>query len=443
MKGLIVEADYIITCNPESSIIRDGAVYIEENKIKAIGKRREISNYYAADKIIKGSSKILLPGLVNTHSHSVQTLLRGKADDLELLDWLQKIILPGEMKLTADDIYLSCLVGFAEMIRSGTTTCNDMLTTHDSERGIEAAITSGIRARIGKMLMDTDEVSPPEMIESSDKIIRTINEHIKKYHNIENGRIKYSLNPRFLLSCSPELIRELVKIRDNNQDILLHTHAAENQSELNLVKKIFGDTYIRSLNSLNALGEKTILAHGIWLDEEEYLLLQKTKTKISHNPSSNSKLASGIADITKMHAMGIEVGLATDGAPCNNNLDMFREMRLASFLQKIKHLDEKALPAKKVLRMGTIEGARILHLDHEIGSIEVGKKADLIMVDISEPNALPLYDPISHIVYSADGKDVSMTMIDGKIVYQNGEFYTIDIKRLNEDVTKFVEKMSI
>ncbi|MHA1399623.1 MAG: amidohydrolase family protein [Candidatus Heimdallarchaeaceae archaeon] len=440
MKGIIIEADYVITCDEHDTIIRDGAVYVEGDRIKAIGKSKDIRSYYAASRIIEGENKILLPGLVNTHSHSVQTLLRGKADDLDLIDWLQLVILPGERDFAPKDVYTSCLAGFAEMIRTGTTTCNDMLTTHDSEEGIRAAIDIGIRARIGKMLMDTNDIGPEGIIEDTDKVLSDVKKHIDQYHNSENGRIKYSLNARFLLSCSPGLMKELVKIQKNHDDVLLHTHASENKNETKLVEQKFGKSYIRALQKLGVLGEKTILAHAIWLDEEEYNIIKTTKTRISHNPSSNSKLASGICDVSKFHELNVVVGLATDGAPCNNNLDMFREIRLASFLQKVKYLNEKALPALKALRMATIEGAKAIHLDKEIGSIEIGKKADIILVDINGINALPLYDPISHLVYAADGKDVTLTMIDGSIVYEDGKFTTINIEELKENVIEYVNK---
>jgi len=439
LKGIIIEADYIVTCNSTDEVVKDGAVYVEGNKIKAVGKRDTIANYYPSSRIISGKNKILLPGLVNTHSHSVQTLLRGKAEDLSLIDWLQKVILPGERSFSVDNVYTSCALGFAEMIRTGTTTCNDMLTAHHSEEGIRAAIDIGIRARIGKMLMDVDINNKKEKLEKTYDIIAEVTDHIKKYHNSQNGRIKYSLNLRFLLNNSTELIAEVVKLQQEYNDILIHTHASENKNESKLVTQQFGKSYIRALNELNVLGENTILAHAIWLDEEEYKLIKESGTKISHNPSSNSKLASGIADISKFQELGIIVGLATDGAPCNNNLDMFREIRLASFLQRLKYLNEKKLPAKSVLKMATIEGAKALHMDKEIGSIEIGKKADLILLDISDVNAIPLYDPITHIVYSASGKDIILTMIDGRIVYENGVFHTIDIEKLKDKTEQYLK----
>lgn len=437
---LIIESDYLVTCDSRNRIIKDGAIYVVDNKIVAVGTKNDIHKDYSAQKILEGRNTITLPGLVNTHSHSVQTLLRGKADDLALLDWLRKVILPGEADFTSEEVYTSSLLGFAEMIRTGTTTANDMLTTHDSEEGIRAAIESGIRTRIGKMLMDLNSDFPSKMISDTEEIIETVYRHIDKYHGTYNKRIRYSLNARFLLSCSPKLMKEIVKIHNEIPDILIHTHASESQGECRAVEDLYKTSYIRALKNLGALGPRTILAHGIWLDDEEFNIIKNTGTKISHNPSSNSKLASGIANITKYHQLGIIVGLATDGAPCNNNLDMFREMRLATFLQKLKHLNEKALPARTVLRMATIDGAKALNMEHEIGSLEPGKMADIIQVDISDINAAPLYDPISHLVYSASGKDVVTTIIDGKIVYQKGKFTTIPKENLMAQVQRYVEK---
>ncbi|MFW9851491.1 MAG: amidohydrolase family protein [Candidatus Thorarchaeota archaeon] len=440
MKEVIVEADYLVTCNPYDEVIDNAAVYVVDGKIMALGSKKEIHKDYSSSKIIAGRNKILMPGLVNTHCHSVQTLLRGKADDLALLDWLKEVILPGEANFTAHEVYVSSLLGFAEMIRTGTTTANDMLTTHDSEKGIEAAIECGIRTRIGKMLMDSDQGYPKSMIKSADEVIEEAIKQIEKFHGIENTRIKYSLNARFLLSCTPKLMKSIVETHNQYEDLMIHTHASESKAECKEVEKIYKKSYIRALKDIGALGDETIVAHGIWLDNEEYDIIKQTNTRISHNPSSNSKLASGICDVKRYLEDGIIVGLATDGAPCNNNLDIFREMRLATYLQKIKHLNERILPAKQILRMATIEGANAINLGNETGSIEVGKKADIIQVDLSDVNALPFYEPISHLVYSASGKDVSMTMIDGKIVFQDNNFPTIDISEVKKEVAKYQKK---
>ena len=440
LKDVIVKADYLVSCNEKDQVMKDAAVYVSDGKIVAIGNKREIEQNYSASQIIDGKNKILMPGLVNTHSHSVQSLLRGKADDLALLDWLKTVVLPGEARFTADEVYTSSLLGFAEMIRTGTTTTNDMLTTHNSENGIQAAIDIGIRTRIGKMLMDVNNTFPEIIKEDKETIIESVEKQIEKYHGYDNHRIKYSLNARFLLSCSKELMKMIVDTQKKYPDLMIHTHASESQEECEAVEKMYGQSYIRALKDIGALGSETILAHGIWLDDEEYQLIKKTNTRITHNPSSNCKLASGICDVLKYHELGILVGIGTDGPPCNNNFDMFTDMRLATFLQKVKHLNERALPAKKVLRMVTIEGAKALNWQKSIGSIEVGKKADLIQVDINNVNSLPLYDPISHLVYAASGKDVSLTMIDGKIVFQDGEYKTFNFEKLKKDVISYQKK---
>jgi 5-methylthioadenosine/S-adenosylhomocysteine deaminase len=348
--------------------------------------------------------------------------------------------LPGELNFSEQDVYLSSLLGFAEMIRTGTTTANDMLTTRFSEKGYEAAIDSGIRTRTGKMLMDINEDFPDTEVESADAVIDKAIKHIETYHGNENNRVKSSLNARFLLSCSPKLMKLIVETQQQYPDVMIHTHASESKAECKKVETIFGKSYIRALKDIGALGEETIFAHGIWLDEEEYKIVKDTNTRVSHNPSSNCKLASGICDVQKYLEMGVIIGLATDGAPCNNNLDMFNEIRLATFLQKVKHLNEKALPAQQILRMATIDGAKAINWDHEVGSVEEGKKADLIQVDISDINAIPLYDPVSHLVYSASGKDVSTVMVNGKILYQDNVLTTVDIEKISKEVRKYQEK---
>ncbi len=440
LKDIILEADILVTSNPKNSIIKDAAVYVSNGLIRGVGTKIEIHKEFSATKIVDGNNKILSPGLVNTHSHSVQTFLRGKADDFALLDWLKKVVLPGEARFTSEEVYNSSLLGFAEMIRTGTTTANDMLTTHDSDSGIKAAKEIGIRTRIGKMLMDYSNEFPEIVTEDTDTIIESARKQIDEHHQTQNGRIKYSLNPRFLLSCSSELMKLIVETQSEYEDLMIHSHASESQAECAKVVKIFGDNYFRSLKKLDVLGSETILAHGIWLDEEEYDLVKQTNTRITHNPSSNCKLASGICDVLKYHKFDTIVGIGTDGPPCNNNFDMFRDMRLAAFLQKVKHLDEMALPAEKVLKMATIEGAQAINWGTEIGSIEVGKKADLTLVNINKVNSLPLYNPVSHLVYSASGKDVSMTMIDGEIVFQDGNYLTTDIEKVKRAATEYQEK---
>ena len=440
LKDKIVEADMLVTSNDKNTIIKDAAVYISEGLIVDYGTKKQIHEDYSAKQIIEGTNKILLPGLINTHSHSVQSFLRGKADDHTLLDWLRQVILPGEANYTSEEVYFSSLLGFAEMIRTGTTTTNDMLTTHNSGLGIKAAIESGIRTRIGKMLMDVSNGFPEIIKEDTEDVIETARKQIEQYHLTHNERIKYSLNARFLLSCSPKLMHLIVEAQQEHEDVMLHTHASENRAECAEVEIMYKDTYIRALNNLGALGPETILAHGIWLDDAEYELIQKTNTRITHNPSSNCKLASGICNVLKYHELGVLVGIGTDGPPCNNNFDMFRDMRLATFLQKVKHLNEQALPATRTLQMATIDGARALNWDKEIGSIEKGKKADLVMVDTNQVNSFPLYDPISHLIYSASGKDVSMTMVDGEILYQDGQFFTLDFEKVKAATQKYQNK---
>ncbi|MCE7741359.1 MAG: amidohydrolase family protein [Candidatus Heimdallarchaeota archaeon] len=442
LKDTILEADMLVTCDGQNSVINDAAIYVSEGLIVDIGSRKKIHEDYSAKQIIEGQNKIILPGLVNTHSHSVQTFLRGKADDYALLDWLRQVVLPGEANYTSEEVYFSSLLGFAEMIRTGTTTTNDMLTTHHSNLGIEAAVKSGIRARIGKMLMDVESGFPAIIKEETETVIETTRKQIDTYHQTQDGRIKYSLNARFLLSCSPKLMRLIVETQHDYEDLMLHTHASESQAECSEVKKMYNDSYIRALNNLNALGSETILAHGIWLDDAEFKLIQESNTRITHNPSSNCKLASGICDVLRYHELGVLVGIGTDGPPCNNNFDMFRDMRLATFLQKVKHLNEQALPASRVLKMATIDGAKAINWDKEIGSIEKGKKADMIMIDIDQVNALPLYDPISHLIYSSSGKDVTMTMVGGKILYHNGQFKTLDFDKVKTAAKKFQENWS-
>ncbi len=417
---ILVRSAYLCTGHL-GEYMKNGAMLFDEEdaRIVAVGEYDSLSKK-EHDKEIGGTSFILLPGFVNTHTHSIQTALRGKADDLALLDWLETVILPGEAGLSEEDARQSSFWGFEEMLVSGTTTCHDMLTTRHAEASLEVAEKIGIRARIGKMLMDTGN-APPGMLDDTETALRETEELLSKWHNRDGGRIKYTLNPRFLLSCTDELMEGLVEIQTRNPDVLLHTHAAENKLECKAVEEMYGMSYIEKLHELGFLGPKTVLAHGVWLSDSDKKLLAETNTAISHNPSANCKLASGVADVMGMMELGIRIGLATDGPPCNNKISMLDEMRLATFLQKVSSLNETALPASGAFFMATLGGAAVLNLDEQIGSLEPGKLADFVLLDIDKPNARPLYNPLSHLVYAANAGDVNQTWVNGCLVAECGK----------------------
>jgi len=409
-----IDARFIITME-KNEIINYGRIIIENDRIIAIGEVDQINldSYDVTHSFGDKKNGIILPGLVNTHTHSIQSVFRGIADDQQLLDWLRKYVLPAEGLLNKEQMYWAALLGYSEMVSKGTTTCSDFLSVKHASSGFKAAIDSGIRANIGKVLMDRKLGGDDALVEETEKQLKETEKLIQEFHGSENGRINYSITPRFVPSCSEELLVGCSKLLKKYPTVTIQSHVAENKSECELVKEITGQEYVPYLSSVGLLTNKTILAHGIWLSENDKKLLSVADTAISHNPSSNSKLASGICNVVSLHEEEVLVGLGTDGAPCNNNYDLFSEMKLASFLAKLITGDETSLPASKIVQMATIGGAKTLGLSEEIGSLKIGKKADIVLLDSNSLHWLPLYDPYSFIVYSASGSDVRYVWVDG------------------------------
>ncbi len=413
---IMITGDYVV--RDSNSRIPDpnaNSVLIRNGRVLAIGDSKQLESEFGVDVFYEQPNTIIAPGLVNTHTHSVQSLLKGIADDKSLLDWLKDAILPGEATFTSEEVFVSSLIGYMDLLSHGTTFANDMLTVNYSDKGINAADMIGIRVKVGKMLMDMGEGIPLKLIQDTDEAIEESYHLIDRWH-LKSSLIEYSVNPRFLVTCSEKLMRKASEIVSSDPTLSYHTHANENLEEIRLVKKLHGMNYIDALREYGFLGSKSIIAHGVWLSEHEKYLLSSTNTAVSHNPSSNCKLASGISDWLSLKNRGIRVGLATDGAPCNNTMDMFREMRLASFLQKVSKLDETVTSAVEIFDMATYQGA--VALNHpELGKIRPNSPADIVVIDISSPSHFPLHDLISHLVYRASGSEVLMTFVNGELVY--------------------------
>ena len=389
-------------------------IVFKDDTIIDIGYKADLEKNYSFDTFEELPNTVIIPGMVNTHTHSIQAFFRGIAENAQLLDWLNTVILPGEASLkTGEEVYASSLLGFVDMVSHGTTFSNDMITTHHSESGIQAALDIGIRIKTGKLLMD---VGPYNLVEDTHFAIEETYHLIDKYHN-KFPLLEYSINPRFLVSSSPALMKFCGQILKENPTLSFHTHASENKAEVELVESLHGK-YIKSLDDYGVLGDRSILAHGIWLDSSDINLLATTNTAISHCPSSNAKLASGICDWPTLESYHIPVGLGTDGPPSNNTMDMFREMRLATFLQRVQSLDETMAPSQKVFDLATVNGAKALRRP-DIGTIETGKKADFLVIDISHPSNYPIHNYINHLVFKASGNDVLRTYIGGKLVYNS------------------------
>lgn len=405
---------------------------IVDGRIAAITKTRPTRISKGAE-VISAKDWVILPGFVQAHVHLCQTLFRNQADDLELLDWLSKRIWVMEAAHTEETLNASALLGIHELLSSGTTCVLDMGTVRHTEAILDAVKTSGIRASVGKCLMDHPKTTPEGLREDTRSAIDEAVALYRRWHGKEDDRIRVSYAPRFVISCTEKLLLEVTRLAQE-QDAIIHTHASENLKEIQLVKKLVSCENVEYLHQLGLTSPNLVLAHCIWLKPNEMDILARTKTHVVHCPSSNMKLASGLARVPEMLSRGINVALGADGAPCNNNLNMFGEMRLAALLHK-PGAGPKAMRAQQVLDMATRGGAKALGWFDEIGSIEVGKKADLVALNLSRPeNFVPApaigkkLDPeaiASSIVYSSQPSHVEMTMVDGRILYRGGKVATI------------------
>ena len=404
-----------------SDSIRRGDLLIRDGRITEIAEGIKAD----ADETIDARGCAVLPGFVQTHIHLCQTLFRGAADDLALIDWLKKRVWPMEAAHTRESIRASAQLGVAELIKGGTTCALTMETVRHTEEVLRVVEESGFRATVGKCMMDKGDDLPRELREETRASIDESLDLMKEWNGKGEGRVRCCFAPRFAVSCTSELLSEVAKLA-REHGALIHTHASENKSECEIVERETGMRNLAYLHSLGISGSQVVLAHCVHLDTQEMETLASTKTNVAHCPSSNLKLGSGLARVAEMLARQIPVSLGADGAACNNRLDMFTEMRTAALLQKLAHGPE-ILPAARVLRMATIDGARALGLEQEIGSLEVGKRADVIVVDLTQPHASPRReDVVSTLVYSAQASDVRATIIDGRVLMRDGELLTLN-----------------
>jgi len=418
--SIIIRGGTLVTMNPQRAIL-NADISIEDDRITGIGTIKPGEG----DQVINVQGMLVIPGLIQTHVHLCQTLFRGMANDLELLDWLNLKILPLEAAHDEESLYYSALLGCAELLRGGTTSIIDMATVHHTDSVFTAADKTGIRYLGGKCMMDNkiDRASPLE--EETNVSLQESLDLLQKWNKRANGRMRYAFCPRFVPSCSEELLREIAALAVQ-YDVPVHTHASENRAETRLVESERGKRNIVYLDEIGMCNDKLILAHCIHLNDEEKQILSSRRVNVAHCPSSNLKLASGIAPIPELIDRGVNVSLAADGPPCNNNLDMFMEMRLAALIQKPLH-GPTIMPAPLVFEMATLGGARAMGMEKELGSLEVGKKADIAVVDLNQWHTWPdrAADVYAQLVYQVQAPDVYCTMVDGKILMRAGEVMTV------------------
>jgi 5-methylthioadenosine/S-adenosylhomocysteine deaminase len=418
MSSILIKNGVLVTMDPANTIVR-GDLLLQDGRIAEIGGRGQ-----TADTVIDADGCAVIPGFVQTHIHLCQTIFRGAADDLALIDWLKQRVWPMEAAHSPASIAASARLGIAELIKGGTTCALTMETVNHTGEVFRAVEESGFRATVGKCMMDKGDDVPPALQEQTENSIRESVALLEEWHRKADGRIRYCFAPRFAISCTRELLEKVAGLA-RARGVMIHTHASENKKECEMVLEESGLRNIAYLNSLGLTGRHVALAHCVHLSIDEIETLKTTGTNVVHCPSSNLKLGSGIAPIAKLLEQGISVSLGADGAACNNRLDMFTEMRTAALLQKAIHGPE-VLPASRALRMATIDGARAMGLDSEIGSLETGKRADLAIIRLDRLHAAPVNDVISALVYSAVADDVDTVIIDGRVLMRERKLLGID-----------------
>ena len=408
MPSSVIRNATILTVNDSFDVI-EGSVGVRDGRIVSVGAEPD----GPWDTVIDAHGCYLLPGFIQTHVHLCQTLFRGYADDMPLLEWLKRRIWPMEAAHTPASLRASARLAASELLLSGTTTVLTMETVHDTDVVFEELAAFGMRAVVGKCMMDADQQVPKRLLENTAASIDESLALKKRWDGAAGGRLRAAFAPRFAVSCSRELLEAVAHLA-TAQDTIVHTHASENRDEVEVVRRLSGG--FSNLEYLADTGLATghlCTAHCVWVTEREQALLAERDVKVLHCPGSNLKLGSGIAPVVQMRRRGISVSLGADGAACNNRLDMFDEMRLAATLQAVREAPG-ALTARDAVWMATREGARALRMADEIGSIEVGKRADLILVDRNRGHMAPDADPWTSIVYAARGTDVRLTMVDGE-----------------------------
>ncbi len=429
----------VITMNPTRDIITDGAVAVQGNRIVAVGKSDALQRRYHDDEMTDVRGKLIIPGLIDTHVHLAQALIRGCADDMALIQWLCDRVWVLQGNFTEDDGYVSARLCIAEMLKSGTTTFLESMLAHRyGFNGIAQAVEeSGIRACLAGIVMDIGTYATqtssmhPGMIEDRETSLLGVLDMHSRWEGTANERIHVWFGPRTPGGVTSQLYREMSDFaRQRNMGITMHL--AEVEADKIYLNEKFGLSPVYYAESVGLLGSKTVLVHMVWLNQDDIAKLAATGTHVSHNPSSNSKLASGVCKVPQMLASGVNVALGCDGGPSNNDYDMIREMKLAAIIHKAVTNDPLIVPAEAVLEMATINGARALGLEHEIGSLEVGKKADLVFIDLNRLHTTPSLNPISTLVYAATGGEVDTVVVDGQIVVKQGQLLTMDEKEVME-----------
>lgn len=417
--SLILTAGWVLTLNQEDEVFAPGAVAVREAQIVAVGPQDELAHRFAAERVLDYPRGLILPGLINAHTHAAMALFRGLADDLPLDEWLNSHIFPAERHLDYDFVYWGTRLAVAEMLLSGTTTFCDMYLFTDAVA--QAAADTGIRAVVGEVLYDfpSPNYGPPDNgLKFTEDLIRSYQGH---------PRVQVAVQPHAVYTCSPDLLQKSKALADRYQTRWI-IHLSETAKEVADCLEQYGDTPVGHLHRLGLLQGNTVADHAVALTEGDMDLLAASGAGVVHCPESNMKLASGMAPVMDLLARGVPVGLGTDGCASNNNLDMLSELDTAAKLAKVRDLDPTALPARQALGLATRQGAAVLGLQGEVGRLIPGLKADLVVVDLDQPHLTPIYDPLSHLVYAATGADVQTVVVEGRLLVEDRQLLSFDLQ---------------
>jgi 5-methylthioadenosine/S-adenosylhomocysteine deaminase len=428
VSNILIHAMILPMTGPDD-FFPEGEIAIQNGNILSVGVKGSAPKGFIPDQILELPNDVVMPGLINTHTHAAMTMLRSYADDLPLMPWLQTKVWPFEDKLTDEDIYWGTLLALAEMIQSGTTTMLDMYASMDQVA--EAVLKVGTRGVLARGLIGNGP--------NGERALEENIHLVKKYHGAGNGRIQIMFGPHAPYTCSGEYLKK-VKAEADRLGVGIHIHVAETQDELKIVENQYGKTPVQWLNDLGLFEGHVVAAHCVHLTEEDMEILAQKKVRVAHNAESNMKLNSGTAPIPELIAKGVVVGLGTDGASSNNNLDLFGEMRMASFQQKLKK-DSTAMPAYEVLEMATIGGAQTLGLEN-IGKLVPGFKADLISINFDQPHFYPRFSVPAHLVYVAHAGDVRTVMVDGVILMEDRQLKTLNVKEVCQEVEQRAKRIA-
>ncbi len=423
---LIVAGDYVVAMDDDWTLIEDGAVAVDDGRIVAVDTAEAVDAEYAAAERIGGDNRVVMPGLINGHTHAAMSLLRGIADDYALMDWLNNYIFPAEVAFVdAEFVRIGTELACWEMIRGGTTMFVDMYYYPDTIA--EVVESCGLRAMVTTAVLDQ---KTPDAESAADALAKGI-EYVKRWQG-RSERITPAFGPHSNYTLKPDQLAA-VHAAAEELGVPMSIHLSESPYEVEMTRQNYGTTTITMLEEMGFFGVKTIGAHVVWPQPEEIPVLVEREVGVIHNPTSNMKTAAGVSPVTEMLAADVLLGLGTDGAASNNDLDMWEEMRLAAFLQKVEEMDPQALPAEAVLRMATAGGAEAIGMGEQIGSLEPGKRADIIQVSFDDVHFVPTYDVTSHLVYVADEQDVVTTIVEGKVLMRDGEILTIDTERVTRE----------